>query len=119
MSQLRKDGASPGTPNLAARECGQLAGFYRLIQDKKRADETFTECLDEYPAHPYLLAAASDFYIRNEEPERAIEIHRRAVEASPEDVRVWGRLSRVLQAYGNPGEAQAKLEQAVEHLDSP
>lgn len=117
--ELRKDVASSGTPNLAARACGQLAGFYRLIQDKKRADETFTECLDEYPAHPYLLAAASDFYIRNEEPERAIEIHRRAVEASPEDVRVWGRLSRVLQAYGNPGEAQAKLEQAVEHLDSP
>jgi tetratricopeptide (TPR) repeat protein len=116
--ELRREIASTGNPNQAAHVCAQLAGFYRLLQDAERADETYVECLGEFPTHPYLLTAASDFYTRAEQPERAIEIHQNALDATPNDIRAWGRLSRVLQAHGNPGEAQAKLEQAVERFDS-
>lgn len=117
--ELREEAATTGTPSQAARACAQLANFYRIHEDSDRADVTYTECLGKYPTHAYLQKSASDFYIRRDQPERAIEIHQRAVDASPDDIRAWGRLSRVLYDYGNPGEARAKLEQTVERFDSP
>jgi tetratricopeptide (TPR) repeat protein len=117
--EIRDEAAASGTPNQAARACAQLAHFYRIHEEDQRADQTYTECLESYPTHTYLQKSASNFYIRRDQPKRAIEIHQRAVDASPDDIRTWSRLARVLHDYGNPGEAQTKLEQAVERFDSP
>jgi len=116
---LRTKHTTTGTPNQSARACAQLASFYRVLDDDERADATYTECLEEFPTHVYLQRSASEFYIRIGQPERAIEIHQRAVDVSPDNIRAWSRLARVLHGHGNPGEAQAKLEQTVERFDSP
>jgi len=117
--ELREKRAATGTPNQAASACAQLARFYRNLGNSERADATYVECLEEFPTHAYLQKSASDFYIRLDRPERAIEIYERAVDASPDDIRAWSRLARVLHDHGNPGAAQAKLEQIVERFDSP
>jgi tetratricopeptide (TPR) repeat protein len=116
---LRDKSAATGTPNEAARSCAQLAHFYRDQEEEERADATYTECLEKHPTHTYLQKSASDFYVRLDQPERVIALHQRAVDASPDDIRTWNRLAGVLYEYGDPGEAQAKLEQTVERFDSP
>ncbi|MBW2726998.1 MAG: tetratricopeptide repeat protein, partial [Deltaproteobacteria bacterium] len=117
--EIRQKAATTGTPKQAARACARLAHFFRTREDDERADATYTECLAKYPTHAYLLKTASEFYILRDQPERAIEIHQRAVDASPDDIRSWSRLARVLHDSGNPGEAQTKLEQMAERFDSP
>lgn len=117
--EIRQKAATTGTPKQAARACARLAHFFRTQEDEERADATYTECLAKYPTHAYLLKSASEFYILRDQPERAVEIHQRAVDASPDDIRSWSRLARVLHDYGNPGEAQTKLEQIAERFDSP
>ena len=117
--ELRVKRATTGTPDQAARACAQLAHFYRIHEDDDRADATYMECLEEYPTHAYLQRSASNFYIKRDQPQRAIDIHQRAVDASPDDIQAWSRLARVLHDHGNPDEAQAKIEQTVERFDSP
>jgi len=117
--EIRQKAATTGTPKQAARACARLAHFYRTQEEDDRSDATYTECLAKYPTHAYLLKSASEFYILRDQPERAIEIHQRAVDASPDDIRSWSRLARILHDYGNPGEAQTKLEQMAERFDSP
>jgi len=116
---LRAKSAATGTPDEAARSCARLAYFYRVHEDQDRADTTYAECLEEYPTHVYLQKSASEFYVRLDQPQRVIEIHQHAVDESPDDIRAWSRLARVLHDYGDPGEAQAKLEQIVERFDTP
>ena len=117
--EQKEKSSSAGDANQTALACVQLARFYQTLEDNERADSTFTECLEEFPTHATLQASASEFYIRLEQSERAIEIHQRAVDASPDDIRTWSRLARVLYDYGKPGEAQSKLEEMVERFDSP
>lgn len=118
--ERRDRAARAGKPNQAARACAQLAHFYRNHEDlQDRADATYTECLVEFPTHAYLQKSAGDFFIRRDQPERAIEIYRNAVDSSPDNIRAWNRLARALANDRNLDEAQATLEQTVERFDSP
>ncbi len=116
---LRTRLTAEGSPGQAARACTQLALFYRTQSEQERAGRTYRECLDTYPTHIYLQQSAIDFYLRKGQPERAVEIHRKAVEAAPDDLRLWARLANVLMRYGELANAQRTLEATVERFDSP
>jgi len=102
----------------AARACAQLALFYRSQQEAESADRTYQECLAEYPTHTYLQRWASDFYMRRGEPNRAIELHRRAIDVAPDDLRLWARLANVLLVSGEADNAEKTLREAAERFDS-
>jgi tetratricopeptide (TPR) repeat protein len=108
-----------GSPNQAARACGQLALFYRTQKDFESADRTYQKCLETYPTHAYLQRWASDFYVSSGQSDRAIELHRQAIEASPDDLRLRARLANVLLGYGEQEDAQQTLEDTIERFDSP
>jgi tetratricopeptide (TPR) repeat protein len=114
-TQLSAAGRIP----LAAQACTQLALFYRSQREIDAADRTYQKCLDAYPTDAYLQRFASDFYMQRGQPERAVELYRRAVEVSPDDLRYWARLAHMLSVFGEPDEAQATLERAIERFQSP
>jgi tetratricopeptide (TPR) repeat protein len=116
---LRTSLTAEGSPGQAARACTQLALFYRTQAEEERADRTYRECLDSYPTVIYLQQSAIDFYLRRGQPERAIEIRRKAVEAAPDDLRLWAGLANVLMRYGELANARRTLEETVERFDSP
>ncbi len=116
---LRARLTAEGSPSEAARACTRLALFYRTQAEQEHADRTYRECLDSYPTHIYLQQSAIDFYLRKGQPERAIEIRRKAVEAAPDDLRLWAGLANVLMRYGELANAQRTLEETVERFDSP
>jgi tetratricopeptide (TPR) repeat protein len=116
---IRNRTAENGTVSEAARGCARLAHYYQTRSQRDRADATYTECLEQYPSNVYLQDVASEYYVRVDQTERAIALHRRAVESNSEDIRAWGRLSRILHQFGEPVEAQRTLEEAVERFDSP
>jgi tetratricopeptide (TPR) repeat protein len=116
---LRETTAASGDSDQAARACAQLALFYRTQQELEAADRTYVECLAAYPRHADLQRWASEFYLRQNRPERAIEIHRDAVAADPLDIPARGRLANLLFTYGAPGDARTTLEETVERFDTP
>ncbi len=115
---LREKSARTGTPNQAGRVCAQLALFYQSQAEDDRADATYTECLDKYPNHEFLQSSASQLYVHLKQPERVIEIYQRALDASPDDIRAWSRLSRELYQYGHPARAKRNLDEMVERFDT-
>jgi tetratricopeptide (TPR) repeat protein len=117
--ELRRTAAESGNPNRAASACVQLALFYRTQGENDHADTIYTECLEQFPNHAFLQRSASNFYLRNDQPERAVDIYRRAVEAEPDDIRNWSRLAGILMLHGDVGDAESTLRQVVERFDSP
>lgn len=110
--------SSQDRPNQAALACGQLARFYYSQNVGESADRTYQKCLAQYPTHAYLQRWASDFYMRTGEPDRATELHRRAIEAAPDDLRLWARLATMLVIFGEPEEAERTLIEASTRFDS-
>jgi len=116
---LRERTEVAANPNDAARACAELGLFYQSQRNYARAEEIYTECLDEYPTHAYLQDSASDFYVRRSRPEQAIAVHRHAVDSSPEDFQVWSRLASTLYRHADPTTTHKTYLEIVERFDSP
>jgi tetratricopeptide (TPR) repeat protein len=116
---LRDEGDASGDSSQAANACGQLAGFHATNGEDDRAETIYRECLAEYPTHPLLQISASEFHSRLDQTERALEILQNGIDASPDDIRAWYRLSDTLYQQGEIDAALQNLEKMVEHLDSP
>jgi len=116
---LREHALASGNPDDSARACAELALFYQSQGNPTRAEELYTECLGKYPTHAYLHDSASDFYVSRSQPERAIAIHKQAVEASPDNFQVWSRLAAIMYLHADPAETHQIYLEIVERFDSP
>ncbi|MFP6640605.1 MAG: tetratricopeptide repeat protein, partial [Myxococcota bacterium] len=102
----------------AGRTCAGLALFYSDRRDSTRATETFERCLEQYPGDPMLQRMASEFFVNQSNPEKAIAVWRGAVDARPENLQPRVKLAQNLVEHGRGGEAEAVLREAVELFDS-
>lgn len=116
---LRDRSAASGSERRAARSCGQLAFFYRKHEQNDRADTAYRECLEAHPTEAFLQVAASEFYVQLGQIDRALEVLSAGVDAAPEDIRAWNRLANSLYDHRGPAAAKAKLEEMVDHFDTP
>ncbi len=116
---IRKKAAETGQETRAARACIQLARFHRSRDDPDRADAIYRECLEDFPNDAALQRAASDFYVRTDQFERAIEIYRAATDAAPDDIRTCSRLVHFLLYHCYRAEARTTIENVIERFDSP
>ena len=105
--------------NRAARTCAALATFYRSQDDQQKAQETFEQCSAKYPGHALLQQWVSDFYTESAQPEKAIEIWRKAIEETPEDLKLRSKLANLLYQQGEDAEARTVVEESVELFDTP
>ncbi|MDG2051654.1 MAG: tetratricopeptide repeat protein [Myxococcota bacterium] len=103
----------------AARKCAALANFYSGRKKQEQAQETFQQCLSDYPAHPFLQQWASDYYVETGQPDRAIEVWAQAVETTPEDLGLRAKHADLLYGQGRVDEARAVLTESVELFDTP
>jgi tetratricopeptide (TPR) repeat protein len=116
---LRQLTASAGNPNDAARACAELGLFYQSQGMQTQTETTYAECLDEFPTHSYLQDSASDFHVQRSEPEKAISVHRRAAQSSPENFQVWSRFAAIMYLHANHTETHQLYLQIVERFDTP
>jgi predicted Zn-dependent protease len=116
---LRERTAKADNADGDARACTAVARFYRSQNKREQAEEIYSECLGQYPTHAYLQKSASDFYVRQSLPERAIAIHRHAVDSSPENLQVWSRLAAILYLHADPKQSHETYLEIVERFDSP
>ncbi len=116
---LRKDTVLAGNSEGSARACAELALFYESQREFARAEALYTECLGEYPTHAYLHDSASDFYLHRSQPERAIDVHRQAVDASPDNFQVWSRLAALMYLHAEPNKTHKTYLEIVDRFDSP
>ncbi|MFP6654100.1 MAG: tetratricopeptide repeat protein, partial [Myxococcota bacterium] len=116
---LRERTAEADNPDGDARACTALARFYQSQSDLERAEGIYSECLGEYPTHAYLQKSASDFYVRQSSPERAIAVHRNAVDSSPGNFQVWSRLAAIEYLHADPKTTHQTYLDIVERFDSP
>lgn len=110
---------SAGDDNAAARKCAAVATFYRSQKDNDAAGEQFAECLAAYPSNPLIQQWVADFYIEIGESEKAIGVWRAAVEATPEDLGLRGKLADLLSDEAHRDEGEAFLLETVELFDTP
>jgi tetratricopeptide (TPR) repeat protein len=105
-------------PEVGARTCGLLANFYREHDRAEEAEAEYEGCLEGYPTNALLMEWASEFYIRQERSERAVEIWQNAVEQLPEDFSLRKKLADLLQQVGRADEAETVLVEAAELFDT-
>jgi tetratricopeptide (TPR) repeat protein len=103
----------------AARKCAAIATFYRSQKDNEKAGEQFAACLGEYPSNPLIQQWVADFYIETGQPEKAINVWRAAVEATPEDLSLRGKLADLLTNEEHREEGEQFLLETVELFDTP
>ena len=103
----------------AARKCAALANFYSGRNKKELAQETFQQCLEDYPTHPFLQQWASDYYVESGQPDLAIAVWANAVESTPEDLGLRAKHADLLYGQGRVDEARAVLTESVELFDTP
>ncbi len=102
----------------AARACGILARFYADQGDNAKSQETHEVCLEKYPDHPMVRSWASGFYTITDQPDKAIEIWRNAIDANPEDFDLRTTLADLLAEQDRFDEAEELMEQTAELFDS-
>lgn len=119
FKELATQSEESDNQNDAARKCAALASFYRTQKDIPRARETFEGCIAKFPNHSMLQQWVSDFFVETNEPEKSIEIWRKAVEATPEDLALRAKLADLLYGQGHEAEALEVVQESVELFDTP
>ena len=119
LTSIAARAAESDNPTDAGRKCAALALFYKS-RDKasETARETFDDCLGQFPEDPILQQLAADFFTEQNDPERVITIWESAVAATPEDLRMRGKLAEAQQRAGRSNEAEATYREAVELFDT-
>ena len=119
FKQLASEAEAGGNTENAARKCAALATFYRSQKDDARARETYEQCIEKHPAHALLQQWVADFYVDIGEPDLAIDVWRKAAEATPENLGLRAKLADLLYGQGEVDEARAVLTESVELFDTP
>ncbi len=107
-----------GQEDTAARACSMLARFYGSQDQVDKARERIVDCRERHPDHAMVQQYASDFYRWVNEPDKAAQVWRDAIEASPEDISLRAKLGTVLHQSGMVEEAEATYLETAELFDT-
>ncbi len=99
---------------LAGRYCAAEASFLHESGDAAAAQRELAVCLERFPGHPGVIAAAVRFYDETGAPERASEVLREAVEADPSKLALRVDLANRYRAAGDPAASERLLRAAAE-----
>ena len=119
LTSIAKRASESENPADAGRKCAALALFYKSRDETlKTSQNTFEDCLGRFPEDAILQQLASDFFTEQNDPERVILIWQGAVSATPEDLRLRGKLADAQLRAGRPEEAEATYRESVELFDT-
>lgn len=114
-AQLKEVGAASGDPVLAARGWLAYASFIEdSRKDDARAEAEYLGCAKAYPTDGLVLQLVSKFYLRKDQPEKADDLWRRAMEEAPENLQFRVSLAQRLQTRGKNEEAEKLLVEAAD-----
>lgn len=91
------------------RLCGGTATFMKEKGDPDAAELLWNDCLKQFPGEEMIVFPAVEFFTDRSQPQRAIEILRRAVEAEPTHLPFIDALANRLGLMGNTAEAERLL----------
>ena len=116
---LKRMGEESGDPQLRSRACLAPASFAAdVLEDEKEAKRLYEECAAQKPTDTAVLNHMAGFFERVDDPARATELWRVAVQTAPEKLALRQGLAERLQALGRPAEAEQVLREAAEGSDS-
>ncbi len=115
---LKQAAEAAGDDDTAARACAVLGRFYASRENPEKATATILECVDAYPTHAMVQQYASDYFRAIGQPEKSIDMWRKAVERSPEDIALRAKLGSVLAESGKKTEAEAVYKETAELFDT-
>jgi len=119
LSNVAARAAESDNPADAGRKCAALALFYKSREETiETARTTFEECLENFPSDPILQQFAADFFTERNNPERTVAIWEAAVAATPESLRLRGKLADALLQAGEIEKAEATHQESVELFDT-
>src|SRR5262245_10711643 len=101
-------------PGKAARYCGMRAVFAEEKEDFEAAERLFGECLDAFPAEPVVITEALKFFDERKQPERSLEVLRKALDESPTAAVYRRSLAVRLRESGEVAEAERILREGTE-----
>jgi tetratricopeptide (TPR) repeat protein len=96
------------------RVCGGTATFMKEKGDPEAAELLWNDCLEQFPAEEMIVFGGIKFFTEKSQPQRAIEILRRAVEAEPTQLIFIDALANRLSIAGEMEEAERLLLAATE-----
>jgi tetratricopeptide (TPR) repeat protein len=91
------------------RLCGGTATFMKEKGDPDTAELLWNDCLKQFPAEEMIVFPAVEFFNEISQPQRAIEILRRAIEADPTHLPFIDALANRLGLAGETAEAERLL----------
>jgi tetratricopeptide (TPR) repeat protein len=106
-------------PAFRAHLCARSARIKALQDEKEEAERLYGDCLARFPGRSEVLRDVLQFYDGSERPERATEILRAQADARPKDLGLQSWFASRLQLMGEPEEAERRLLDAAETLDTP
>jgi tetratricopeptide (TPR) repeat protein len=117
--RIKQMGIESGDPAVAPRACLAPALFARdQLQDPKKAEELYDDCVARFPTNAFLTGEATRFYDQIGKPDKATETIRRAVDQAPENLSLRSSLSDRLRRQGDAEGAEKVLREAAESFAS-
>jgi tetratricopeptide (TPR) repeat protein len=116
---VKKIGLQSDDPDIRMRACLAVAVFHKDVKkDLVKARTAYTECAEQHPTDPTLLANVVGFFDAVKEPERGTEIVRASVAAAPENLGLRRILAGRLRSLGDSAGAEKVLLESVETFGS-
>ncbi len=107
-------------PRMVAQLCAARSVFTQEKGDPDAAEESFRECLEEFPTDSLVVDKALEFYDKAGDGERSIEVLRHLLEEQPLALSYRSQLAGRLRAAGKMSEAEDLLLEATElHKGGP
>src|SRR4029453_18162575 len=98
--------------------CAMRARFAREKGDLEKAEQLFGECVAAHPNDPDVLKEALDFFDFRKQPERSLEVLRKALADAPMSNQVRRMLAERLRGAGKVAEAGQVLREGTQ-LENP
>jgi len=117
--KLKQMALDSGDPAIAPRGCLAPALFARdQLDDAKRAEELFDDCVERFPTNALVTGEATRFYDQIHKGDKATQVARRAVEQAPENLSLRSSLADRLRRAGDDEGAEKVLREAAESFKS-
>jgi tetratricopeptide (TPR) repeat protein len=115
--ELEERRAAGDFRDTAGRYCAARAHFSKQTGDMPLAEERFDECLEHYPSDRLVVQESVEFFDEIGKHERATEIIRGAMEATPENFSLRRGFAERQRSLGLAEEAERTLLEGTEMAD--
>ncbi|MEO1936559.1 MAG: tetratricopeptide repeat protein [Myxococcales bacterium] len=100
--------------------CATMAIFAEDNGDEEVARERWAKCAEQYPIHVNVVGKGIEFYLKQEEPERALALGLAALEAQEKEGSGYRLVvANLLRRLDRPDEAEAVLLEGADLADAP